>query len=191
MFQRTESPMCGSPTIFSPACNSMMHTRSGAQTTVGRPAPKEYITRPSGPGDGAFFSPCQRSLTRTASSAVGVSGTSAFGRKSFGTAPLGAAGAANSGFTSAGRLPESSKVRSWPPKSYCCKSGGMVVGVWPCAAGGTRFTPIGGCAGDGDCADNIHRELIVIAMAIRDKSISFLLSELVFQRTFAQLALVI
>jgi hypothetical protein len=67
----------------------------------------------------------------------------------------------------------------------------MVVGVWPCAAGGTRFTPIGGCAGDGDCADNIHRELIVIAMAIRDESISFLLSELVFQRTFAQLALVI
>ena len=39
MFHRTESPMCGSPTIFSPACSSIMQTRSGAQTTVGSPAP--------------------------------------------------------------------------------------------------------------------------------------------------------
>ena len=39
MFHRTESPMCGSPTIFSPACSLIMQTRSGAHTTVGSPAP--------------------------------------------------------------------------------------------------------------------------------------------------------
>ncbi len=49
--------------------------------------------------------------TRTASSAVAVSGTSAFVRKSFGTAPLVAPGVTNRGFTSAGKLPKSSKVR--------------------------------------------------------------------------------
>ena len=49
--------------------------------------------------------------TRIASSAVAVSGTSAFVRKSFGTAPLVAPGDTNPGFTSAGKLPNSSKVR--------------------------------------------------------------------------------
>ena len=59
MFQRTESPIWGSPTIFSPAWSSIMHTRSGAQTTVGNPAPNEYMTRPSGPAAGRvlFASP--------------------------------------------------------------------------------------------------------------------------------------
>src|SRR5579883_734047 len=39
MFQRTESPMCGSPTSFSPLSSSIMQTRSGAHTSVGSPAP--------------------------------------------------------------------------------------------------------------------------------------------------------
>src|SRR5258708_2253714 len=132
-----------------------MHTRSGAQTTVGSPAPKEYITRPSGPGDGAFFSPCQRSLTRTASSAVEVSGTSAFGRRSFGAVPL----------VAPGKLPGSSIL------GCAC----------PCTAGGIRFTPAAGGAGGGDCADSIHAELRVTVMTIRSDSISFLLPELYFR----------
>src|SRR6516162_6458143 len=87
IFQRTESPMWGSPTTFSPAWSSIMHTRSGAHTTVGRPVPYEYKTRPSGPTASTDPSPRQCSLTLTASCALWSSGTS-FGCGSLGRVVL-------------------------------------------------------------------------------------------------------
>src|SRR5438874_11602795 len=77
--QRTESPICGSPLSFSPGCSSRMQIRIGAQTRVASPAPKAYMTRPSGPGDGKFDSARNSDETRTASAAVGESTTSDFG----------------------------------------------------------------------------------------------------------------
>jgi hypothetical protein len=80
IYQRTESPIWGSPTTLSLACSSIMQTCGGAQTIVGSPAPWKKITRPSGQSAGALVSPCHRLLTWTASSAVSVGGTSVFGR---------------------------------------------------------------------------------------------------------------
>src|SRR5438067_8746734 len=62
--------MCGSPITFSPGSSSNTHTRSGAQTIVGRPAPNVYSTRPSLPGAGTCFSVIQVWLTLSASRAV-------------------------------------------------------------------------------------------------------------------------
>src|SRR6516165_8380367 len=103
-FQRTESPIWGSPVIRSPACNSMMQTRSGAQTMIGRPAPYAYNTRPSAPAAGVLCATRHDSLTWTASKAVAFSDTSVGGWKPFGGLPsisaLGSAptGAGSSGF---------------------------------------------------------------------------------------------
>src|SRR5882672_10022689 len=56
-----------------------MQIRNGAQTSVASPAPKVYMTRPSGPGDGGFDSARNPAETRTASVAVGESVTSVIG----------------------------------------------------------------------------------------------------------------
>src|SRR6267378_1308737 len=82
---RMLSPICGSPTIFSPGSNSKMQTCSGAHTTMGRPPPKAYTTRPSLPGPGALRLSTHSRLNITASTPVAFSATSCLASKARGT----------------------------------------------------------------------------------------------------------
>src|SRR5580704_5111463 len=96
---RMLSPMCGSPAIFSPGSSSKMQTCSGAHTTMGRPPPYGYTTRPSLPGTGTLRFSVHSRLNNTASAPVAFSATSCFDSKERGTSgetggvvPFGSAG---------------------------------------------------------------------------------------------------
>src|SRR5690349_1433314 len=140
--QRTESPTCGSPTIFSPGCSSKTHTRSGAQTIVGRPAPNVYSTRPSLPGAGVCFSVIQGWLALSASRAVGDSGTSLGIGQSFGTSDWGPSFPAVGAAGRDGSAPSSSPMRR--PNGYWSTAGTPCVGTVTSFCGGcVRFTASG------------------------------------------------
>src|SRR6516165_332805 len=71
--------------IFSPGSSSTVQTCSGAHTTMGRPAPYVYTTRPSLPTAGVLWATSQSRLISTASKPVTLRTTSRLGWKSRGT----------------------------------------------------------------------------------------------------------
>src|SRR6516162_11670661 len=71
--------------IFSPGSSSTVQTCSGAHTTMGRPAPYVYTTRPSLPTAGVLWATSQSRLISTASTPVALRATSRLGWKSRGT----------------------------------------------------------------------------------------------------------